>query len=236
MITLLSSAAALIVGFQTPTIDQFVQKNLDDATFKAKVLKADQRELAKINEDFGQSYRFDTTTIRFKEPFKLRIEANVEDTTVLYILNGPIQTIRVPRVKINQRVDLSGKPGRRQTPLDFGLLTPSLFPTLFTAKYVRKDRSTGEQVFDLTYTPPLKDRTRMRIWIDESKKYITKREWYNQRGNQIATFFYEEAQQKDGVWMPTKLTVKNTDNKVAGITGYTDLKVNTGLEDGLFSN
>lgn len=233
MITLLATAA-LAATYQTPTIDQFVQTKLDDATFKAKVVKADQRELMKVNEDFGQSYRFDTTTIRFKEPFRLRLEANVDDTTVLYILNGTTQTIRVPRIKLNQKVDLSKSPGRRQTPLDFGVITPSLIPNLYVATYVRKDRTSGEQVFDLNYAPQWKDKNRHRVWIDPEKKYITKREWYNRRGNQIATFYYEEPELQNGVWLPTRLTVKNMDNKVAGITSYTELKVNTGLADSLF--
>lgn len=232
MITLTAVAALALA--QTPTITQYVQRNLDDATFRARVLKADQRELLKINKDFGTSYRFETTTIKFKEPLKLRLEASVEDTNLLYIIDGPIQMIKIPRMKINQREDLSKKPGRRQTPLDFGILTPALFDNLFVAKFVRNDRATGDVVFDLTYQTSLDDTTRHRIWIDSEKKIVTKREWYNQQGRQLATFTYENPQQESGVWVPTKLTVKNTDNKVAGVTSYTDIKINSGLADSLF--
>lgn len=233
MITL-TAVAALALGAQSPTITQFVQRNLDDATFKARVVKADQRELLKINRDFGTSYRFETTTIKFKEPLKLRLEANVDDTNLLYIIDGPTQIIKIPRMKLNQKLDLSKSPGRRQTPLDFGILTPALFDNLFTAKYVRNDRATGDVVFDLTYQTSLDDSSRHRIWVDSERKIVTKREWYNQHGRQLATFVYENPQQESGVWVPTKLTVRNTDNKVAGITSYTDIKINTGLADSLF--
>jgi outer membrane lipoprotein-sorting protein len=233
MITL-TLTAALALGVQTPTIDQYTQSKLEDATFKAKVLKSDQSELRKINDDFGQSYRFETTTIRFKEPFKFRLEADVEDTKVLYIINGTTQIIRVPRIRVNQKLDLSKDPGRRQTPLDFGILTPSLFNGLFVAKFVRTDRATGDQVFDVNYNPVFKDNTRHRIWIDPQKKYVTKREWYHRRGRLQATFIYQEPVQEDGVWLPTKLTVRNVDNKVGGVTAYSDMKVNTGLADSLF--
>jgi outer membrane lipoprotein-sorting protein len=232
--TTLTAVAALSLGFQTPSINQYVQRNLDDATFRARVVKADQRELLKINRDFGQSYRFETTTIRFKEPLKMRLEANVEDTSVLYIINGTTQIIRVPRIRVNQKVDLSKSPGRRQTPLDFGILTPSLFDGLFVAKFVRNDRASGDLVFDLTYPASMDDTSRHRIWVDADKKYVTKREWYNQHGRQLATFTYENPQQEAGVWVPTKLTVRNVDNKVAGITTYTDIKINTGLNESLF--
>jgi len=221
-------------GQGSPTIQSYIQPALQDATFVAKVIKGDQRELKKINDDFGQSYRFDKTTIQFKEPLKLRLEANVEDTRILYIINGPTQYIKIPKAHVNSKQNLATKPGRRQTPLDFGMLTPSMFQGLFEAKFVRMDRATGDAVFDLTFPARLDDTSRSRIWVDTQKKYITKREWYNQHGRQLATFFYENPLNESGVWLPTKLTVRNVDDKVAGITGYESIKVNTGLSDSLF--
>ncbi|AIE88123.1 outer membrane lipoprotein-sorting protein [Fimbriimonas ginsengisoli] len=230
IITTAVAVLALTQGAQN--IQSFVQPDLKDATFVARKVKADQRELRKINDSFGNSYRFDTTTIYFKEPFKVRLEASVEDTTVVYVLNGPIQTIKMR--SFHQRLDLTGKPGRRQTPLDFGLLTPSLFEGLFQARFVRNDRATGDVVFDLTYPERLDDTSRHRIWIDPQKKYVTKREWYNQSGRQLATFIYENPKNEGGVWMPTRMTVKNVDNRVAGITTYDSIKTNTGLSDSMF--
>jgi outer membrane lipoprotein-sorting protein len=89
-------------------------------------------------------------------------------------------------------------------------------------------------VFDLTYDPSLDYAARHRVWIDKAKGIITKREWYNHRGTQLATFLYEAPKQYDGVWVPTRMTVKNADNVVAGITRYESVKVNTGLADSLF--
>lgn len=227
--------AAIAVAPQSQNIDDYVQKALRDATFVARVVKGDQRELRKINDDFGQSYRFDTTTVRVKEPFKLRIEANVEDTDIVYVINGAMQLISVPRSRLNQKTNLSNAPGRRQSLLEFGILTPSLFDGLFNAKFVRMDRATGDAVFDLFYLPATKDNTRHRIWIDPKQKIVTKREWFNQVGRQLATFTYEAPQQVSGVWIPTRLTVRNVEGKVAGITRYDTIKVNTGLPDSLFT-
>jgi outer membrane lipoprotein-sorting protein len=232
--TIIAAVTALALAQAGTSIQSYVQSNLDDATFTARILKGDQRELRKINDSFGESYRFETTTIRFKEPFKMRLEANVEDTKILYILNGPMQYIKIPRARINSKTNLSDKPGRRQTPLDFGLLTPSLFDGLFQAKFVRMDRASGDAVFDLTYPARLDDTTRHRIWVDPEKKYVTKREWYNQSGRQLATFYYENPKNEKGVWLPTKLTVKNVDGRIAGVTAYDAIKVNTGLADSLF--
>lgn len=226
---------AITTGFQHPTITSLCQQDFRDASFTARVVKGDQAELAKINKDFGNTYRFQYTDIKMKEPFKLRLETNVEDTQVTFILNGTKRLVRIPKARLVDRKDLSGNPGQRQTALDFGMLTPSLFESLFDAKFIRTDRETGAYVFDITYKKALDDTSLSRVWIDPSHHYVMKREWFNQVGRQLATFFYEKPKLVSGVWFPTRLTVKNTDDKVAGITQYESLKVNSGLSDSLFS-
>jgi len=228
--------AVLAVSAQaSQDIDSYVQKNFDDAALTARVKFANQKELAKINDDFGTSYRVPYTDIKVKEPFKLRLESQVEDTKVLYIINGADLLIRIPRIKVNSKQNLAKSPGRRQTLLDFGILTPSLFKTLFEAKFVRLDRATNDVVFDVTYPKALDDTSRHRIWIDPEKKFVTKREWYSQQGRQLATFFYLSPVNQKGCWIPTKMQVKNVDGVLAGETFYTGLKVNQGLSDTLFS-
>ena len=224
-----------VAGLQSQDIDSYVQKNFDDASFTARVQYANQKELAKLNDDCGKSYRVPYTDFKVKEPFMMRLETKVDDTQILYIINGPNLLIRVPRIKVNSRQDLSKAPGRRQTLLDFGLLTPSLFKSFFVAKFVRMDRATNDAVFDITYPAVLDDTSRSRVWIDPAKKFVTKREWFSQRGKQLATFFYNEPVQVDGIWMPTKVQVKNVDGVLAGETYYTGLKVNQGLSESLFS-
>lgn len=230
MTTLLALAA-----LQTSqNISAYVQSGFRDAAFTAKVLQKDQRELEKINDDFGQGYKFSTTNVRLKEPFKLRLDANVEDTTVSYIVNGTSRRIRVPRLKVNVKQDLSKEPGKRQTAMDFGVLTPSLLTDLFDAKFVRLDRATNDVVFDLTYKPALKDKTRYRVWIDPVKKYVTKREWFHRKGRMVATFYYDSPVSEGGATMATKLTVKNGDDKVAGVTSYVGMRLNQGIPDDVF--
>jgi outer membrane lipoprotein-sorting protein len=230
MITL-ASLAALSLGLQTPSINDVLVRNFQDVSFTARKKTGIQRELAKINRDFGQSYRFDFTNVRMKEPLMLRLDSQVEDTKATMILNGTTQLLTIPGFR--QKQDLSRAPGRRQTALDFGILTPSLFKDLFNAEFVRIDRASGDYVFDLTFKDR-RDTTRHRVWVDPEKKFTTKREWYNQPGRQIATFFYDAPKHLDGVWVPTRLTVKNMDNKVAGVTEYENVRVNSGIPDSIF--
>ena len=232
----LPTILAMMTGAQSgPTTADIVQRGLHDMSFTAIKRMGNQEELAKINKDFGDSYRFSSMSIWAKEPFKLRLESRVQDTTVVYILNGTTRILSVPRAKLHERENLAKAPGKRQTWLDFGLLTHSLFEDLFQAKYVRVDRATEDYVFDLTYQSRFHDTSRHRVWIDPVKHYVTKREWYNQEGKQLATFYYEVPKEVDGIWVPTKVTVKNVDNRVAGITEYSNIRVNAGISESLFN-
>jgi outer membrane lipoprotein-sorting protein len=233
----MAAATLMAVSQANPSIRDFVEGDLKDFSFVTKKVSANQRELAKINRDFGQAYRFDSTTLQYKEPLMLRGESRVEDQSIVYILNGPIRRYRIPRAGINTREDLSKAPGKRQSPLDFGILTPSLFSSLFEAKFVRKDTRTGAMVYDLTYQDRFNDDTRHRVWVDPVRKLTIRREWYSQLDNYrlMATFYYEEPKQFGPVWVPTRLTVRNAEDKVAGVSEYTKIRVNTGLEDSLFN-
>ncbi len=234
MTTILISALLALTGSAESTnIMSYVQSDFKDATFTARVQSGNQKELAKINKDFGLSYRFSYSNISVKEPFCFRAESTVEDSKLTVIQNGMTQKFNTPIYHATQ--NLSKSPGRVRSMLEFGILTPALFDDYFDSKFIRFDRSTGDAVFDITYVTRLDDTSRFRVWVDPSKKYTTKREWYGQgRGILKATFFYDQPKDIDGIWVPTHSYVKNSDNVVAGALTYDGLKVNRGLSDSLF--
>lgn len=229
--------ASLLAAYADPKVNDFWQTDLKDVTFNARAVSANAAELKKINKDFAQSYRLmgNSGLVRIKEPMKLRIDGKEDDTVIQFVLNNTKRVVRVPRSGLNIPTDLAKRPGQRQTLLDFGVLTPALFKDLFQAKFIRNDRQTAEPIFDLTYFPNLDDTSRNRVWVDKKTGLTNKREWYSQiDGRLMATFLYEAPKQVGGVWFPTKVTVKNADNKVAGVMAYENLKVNSGLDDDLF--
>lgn len=236
MNTLLAMAGLLATAQNSPSIDDVLQRSFRDATMTGRFEQVNQRELVKINKDFGTQYRVNSTKVWIKDPHKLRIESKVNDTAVLYIYNGPIRKWSVPRSRLNGTENNSDSPGKRQTFLDFGVLTPALFEDPFTAKFVRVDRASGDYVFDLTYKrPKYSDTSRHRVWVDPQKKFTTKREWYNQGGRQLATFIYENPVNNGSAWLPTRITVRNVEGKVAAVTLYDSVQINTGLADSLFA-
>lgn len=217
-----------------PSIQTYALDALKDVSFTQRIVSGNQRELRKINQDFANSYRFTSAKVWMKEPFMLRMESNVDDTQIFFLVNGTRKLIRIPRSRINIKDDVSMSPGKRQTAFDFGLVPPSLFRDLFQASFVRMDRATGDAVFDVTYVPRLKDKTRHRVWIDPQRQALTRREWYGQDGGLMATFVLEDFQKLEGMWLPGKVTVRNADNAVAGVTRYENVKVNQGLAASLF--
>ncbi|MCX7800894.1 MAG: outer membrane lipoprotein-sorting protein [Fimbriimonadales bacterium] len=235
MLNLPGLVCALALAQAGAEAGDIVQPKLRDVSFTAQVVAGYQDELAKINRDFGNSYRVKATRVLAKEPFMIRLESRVGDTEVRYILNGTTRVYSIPRARVNQREDLSEAPGKRQSFLDFGLVTPSMVGGLFEARFVRVDRATGGLVFDLTYLKKWDDTSRHRIWVDREKRYVFRREWYSQSGRLMATFFHENPIELNGIWLPTRVTVRNAEGKVAGIMQYVDLRVNAGLSDSLFS-
>jgi outer membrane lipoprotein-sorting protein len=218
-----------------PKIQDYVQKGFKDASMSGKIEVMKQSELVKIKRDFANNYRINGAKLFLKEPHMIRIEAKLQDTDVLFVQNGVKRLAKIPRAGINSKESFDKAPGKRTTVLDFGLVTPSMFDDPFNPKFVRTDRESGDQVFDLFYTPRYDDTARNRIWIDAEKKLLTRREWYSQEGRHLATFLYQEPKSENGGWIATKVTVLNSEGKIAGITRYTSSTINTGIAASLFA-
>ena len=100
-LTLLATAVA------DPTGADIIQKKFSDATFTARVVKGDQGELGKISKDFGMSYRFKYVKAYLKEPLKMRLETNLDDTQMTYVLTDWVRYFKIPRAFINTKEDLT---------------------------------------------------------------------------------------------------------------------------------
>src|SRR5262245_12640833 len=84
----LSIVAILPAHAMDNNIKSYVCEKLDDFTAVMGVVKADQRELAKISKDLGYTYKFSDVQMKYKEPNKIRIEGTIEGMKGLFILDG----------------------------------------------------------------------------------------------------------------------------------------------------
>ncbi|MCS6924150.1 MAG: hypothetical protein NZM10_07235 [Fimbriimonadales bacterium] len=208
------------------------QDKLRDLQMEARAEGVRLGELRKINKDFANAYRFRRMLVQYKEPLKLRLESEVQGQKIIYILNGGQKLVIAPRQRV--REDVTNAPGKRQTPLDFGFITPAL-ARLLDAKFLREERENGTLllVYELTwgYT---QDTARHIVWIDPERRYLVRRHWHS-FGIYRARFEYKEpVQAAPGIWIPSKIEVYNADQRFGGRTVNTNIRVNQGLNDQLF--
>lgn len=228
---------AAVMHAQAYTWRDIVQPAFQDGAFVGKAESANSSELKKVSSDFALSYRFLGSEVHatLKEPFMVRLWARVEGMDLQYVENGGRCVFKIPLGRLSKKEDISNAPGKWETVLGIGILTPSLFESLYNGHFVQVDPETGNLVFDLTFKhPPFEDTSRQRVWVDGSRRYVTKRVWYAQDGRQMATFLYEEPQLQKGVWFPTKATVLNAEGRVAGVTRFESVVINSGLSSGQF--
>lgn len=226
-------ACATVAMAQSQDINDYVQTHLRDLRGTVRQQTANQRELEKINKDFANSYRIKQMTARYKEPSMMRLESKVGVVSVVYIINGNRKHVSAGPIKTTD--DISNAPGKRQSLMDFGILTPS-FMRLVNAKFLRYDHEGGVRypVFELTWANS-DDTSKHIVWMDGKTRTIVKRQWYNQLGKLMAIFYYKNpVEVAPGVWVPTRVEVYNSEGKLGGVTTYTDLRVNEGLPDALF--
>ena len=218
---------------QSQDINDYVQTRLLDLRATVRQQTANQRELEKINKDFANSYRIKQMTARYKEPSKMRLESKLGVVNVLYIINGNYKHVSAGPIKHTD--DISNAPGKRQSLMDFGILTPS-FMKLINAKFLRYDQEGGVRypVFELTWANS-DDTSKHIVWMDGKTRTVVKRQWYNQQGKLMATFYYKNPlEAAPGIWVPTRVEVYNAEGKLGGVTTYVNLHVNEGLPDSLF--
>ncbi len=217
-------------------IRAYVCQKLDDFTATGVVVSSNQRELEKINKDFGFLYRFSKVLMRYKEPNKVRIEGSVEGTKGVYIVNGSVQIVSVPKIRLNTRRDFGKSPGKRKSLVDVGLIS-DYYLTYTNFRFLREGVVDGTPVgvFEMTYKDRDEDSSRHIFYIDPVTKVIRKRDSYRQDGTFQAVYYYRDVLQvAPGIWFPTRIEVQNADRKLAGVTRYENIKVNTGLADALF--
>jgi outer membrane lipoprotein-sorting protein len=141
----------------------------------------------------------------------------------------------VPQLKLKQKDDLGDSPGKRYTLFDIGLLTPSGLAVI-ESKYLRTESvdGTSAQVFEMNYRGD--ETSHFTVWVDPARRVVLKRAWHDAAGKLKAVFLYQDhVQVRPGLWVPTRLEVRNGEDAVAGVTSYSDLKINQGLDDSFFA-
>jgi outer membrane lipoprotein-sorting protein len=210
---------------------------LDDFTASMKVIDFNEHEGVKINKDFGVIYKIKgDIKVRYKEENKLRIDGLLGASPMTLIVNGTTQYATIPAAHIKTRLSLGKEPGKRKTLLDVGMISGG-YLAYTQAEFKRTQVVDGVlcAVFSVSYRDKTLDTSHRMIWIDPKTKITVKRDEYSQEGKLNATFLYKQpVEAAPGVWFPTRIEAYNNEGKKAGVTSYSNFKVNVGLQESDF--
>lgn len=238
MIKTVLSVVALVNGglfaqTSAPKFDDFVQNKMKDLRMTVRSEAVRLGELRKINTDFANAYRFRQMEAYYEEPGKIRLESEVMNRKVTYVINNDKKLVIAPNQRVTE--DVSNSPGKRQSMMDFGVITP-FTASRMNKKYLRQEQRDGKTlfVFELTWNYG-DDDARHIVWMDPKTKLTVRREWFDRWGRHMANFEYKDpVEVAPGVWMPSKVEVFNGGNRFGGRTVQQNIRVNQGLKDTLF--
>jgi len=219
---------------EAPRLEQMAMAGLNDLQARVAVVKADQDELKKINRDFHFAYRLREIVMRYKEPDKFRMDGRIGQEVAFLIINGSARLVSVPKLGLNKKDNSGAALSKRYSLMEIGLIGRRDL-AITQGKFLRSETLNGTptHVFEIRYRGD--DSARNVVWIDARTHVIHRRDWHNGEGRLRASFLYQEAREvQPGLWIPTRIEIRNSDGAVAGITAYSDLKVNQGLDDSLF--
>ncbi|MDH7569581.1 MAG: hypothetical protein QHJ73_08355 [Armatimonadota bacterium] len=216
-----------------PTIQSVFAPGVRDLALNARPVKADIEQLKKIGKDFPNAYRVTKMRFIMKEPDKFRMEVWAGPLKFIHLINGGNKATYAFGMWRKSK-PFGDDPGKRQTPLDLGIVTPGTLRG-YKAEYVGAGTEEGRPVyrFRLRYAHDL-ERYEV-ISVDTERKCLVKREMHTRiHGGFKCEFTYSDPVQVGAVWIPRRIEVRNEDRRLAGVTEQSDPVVNAGVSDALF--
>lgn len=208
-------------------------KGFKDITLTAKVVHGNQKELAKIGKDFARSYEVETTTIKYKAPDKMRVAGKLGMVGFAVVRNGNWKAYIVPALRIHKKEDCTKEPHQLQGDLDVGIVTEELWRD-FVVQDAHVEKSSGGDLYKITFVRMNSKEKHLTCWVEAKGCKLLKLDKYESDGSMKSRCVFSKHKQVGGVWVPLRIDVYNEDNKLAGTTEYSNIKVNSGIPDSEF--
>ena len=231
---LISISAALTLAPMAvqaaPSIQSLTSTNIKTLQASSEIVTENQDVLKTISGDIALAYRLHRGSLAYAQPGKLRIDASIPHfLTGYYVINGNQKLTVAPFVHKVQ--DTTGAPGKRQSLLDFGLVPPELL-TDYNATFLR--REAGLICFQLQ-PKQVGETEKDLVWIDPKTHITTQRYNYGRDGKLTKILRYlNPLLVAPGIYVPTRVELYNTQNKLAGATVYQNIRVNQPVSSSLF--
>lgn len=226
-VVVLSLLFAPKMAFAMPKLEDYqMPASITKLTAVGRTVMANQAELAKLGNDFGNAYRVKEGRYKFTAPDMLEYSTQIGPTSVSLITTNTYKLVKVRAGIVKQDVkdDISQDATKRQTLFALGLL-PENFVETMLSDYVGRETVQGVDcvVFDLKFKKegPLVKRHFM-IWVDPVKHYVVQKRVWDLYAKQRETVIYSKPIDVDGkIWIPTRAEAFNQENKLGGVVEYT---------------
>jgi len=244
---LAAAAVALVASVAPPSAAQatnqlsyYAQTAIKDFSGRTRVISKNDRELKKLGDGFVRAYQTGTQRFFYKEPGKVRLEGKQGLATVRLVTNGDqrIAEYRVPPgLKKTDRSDLKEDPGKGDYCIDFGVITPS-FARRVQAKFLRYETRDGKRAAVFTFQHPGDKKADHTVVLDPETRLVLDHISHH-RNKKLPGFksryVFSLPQKFGSVWLPTRVELRNAENKTAGVSAVEQITVNTGLQEALFA-
>lgn len=207
-----------------------------EATMVAQ--KINPEALKQIDPEFARNYALHNLLLLYKAPDMIRLDgvSKIFGRATL-ILNGSVRFYVVPKLHLHNVENLSEKPVLRQSLLEYaGLLTPETFAFMSSKPLgVEQTKEGSNYLYKLSYngTEP---GSFYKVWVDSKTHVVVKRDWYGRDGALKASYDCSKIKEVGpSLWIPTRMEVFDSKDASAAVTELTDIKVNQGLSNALFT-
>ncbi|HEY3297839.1 MAG TPA: outer membrane lipoprotein-sorting protein [Armatimonadota bacterium] len=201
-----------------------------DICVTCKVAYSNQRELQKIGKDFPKSYELKSSTAQYKYPDKMRVEGKLGLLKVVMLINGDMKLFVIPTVRYRDKENIKGKPHKRQTELDLGIVTESLWSDYI----VTQVEDLGAE-YKIVFVRSNSKNKNLVCWLDSKTLRMMKLEKFENDGGLKSRYIYSNHKEYQGIWVPGRIDVYNEDGKLAATTVYEKVSVNSGIPDSVFN-
>ena len=237
--TLLGTFAATISvpASAQKSLDGYCQPAFKDAAATIDIVSHNNKELGKIGKGYVQAMSLRSQEIWCKEPSRVRFQGKKGLFTIRYVTTGTKKLTEVPTLRIHKVEDISKEPGKGDSISDLGIITQSWADSI-EARWLRTDTVDGKQAQVFEYWRKEDPKSKHTISIDPTTHIILENISHHRSKKKVGfkkRLVYSEPKQFNGVWMPTKVTIYNGENKQAAEMRYEKIRINTGLDEKLFS-
>jgi hypothetical protein len=164
----------------------------------------------------------------------MRMEGKRGLVPVTMVENGSIQCIRLA-FGIKRRLDHSANPRRKQGGLEFGLLSGQVWQDYAVA-------IVGRESWDNQPTIVLEVKVRTdptggyhKVWVDAETFRVVRRDRLTGDGKlKYRQVFRDPFRSPAGTWLSRRIEIHNQFEKFVGALVLTEIRVNEGLDAGLF--